>query len=109
MSEDESDLDAAHEKVREARLLEKLDRDGELLQLHELLSQEPMRDFLWRVLARCHVFQSTYNRNFGDMALAEGQRNVGLWLLSEICEADPLAEIAMKQKANLLAKPKRRS
>ena len=103
MSDDIVDPEEAQDEVKEKRLLEAMDRDGELLQLKTLLDQEPVRDLLWRVLNKCRVFQSTYNKNFGDMAFSEGQRNIGLWLLSEICEADPRAEIAMKQKANQLA------
>lgn len=97
------DFEGAQQQVQEKRLLEQLDRDGELGQLRELLTHESLRDFLWRVLGKCHIYESTYQRNFGDMALLEGKRQVGLWLLSEICEADPQAEIQMKQKANLLA------
>lgn len=103
MSEDELDLDEAQIQVQENRLLEQMDRDGELAQLNTLLQDESLRDFLWRILCQCHIYQSTYQRNFGDMALLEGKRQVGLWLLSEICEADASAEIAMKQKANRLA------
>lgn len=103
MSDEPEELDDVQAHVQEKRLLEELDRDGELAQLRELMSQEPARDFLWRVLTRCHVYGVVYNKNFGDMAFAEGQRNIGLWLLSEICEADPSAEIAMKRKANDLA------
>lgn len=103
MSDDDVDLDSAQAQVQENRLLEEMDRDGELAQLGKLLQDESARDFLWRLLCHCNIFQSTYQRNFGDMALLEGKRQVGLWLLSEICEADPLAEIAMKQKANRLA------
>lgn len=97
------DPEDVQQQVQEKRLLEELDRDGEVLQLNELLKLEPARDFLWRVLSKCHLYESTYQRNFGDMALLEGKRQVGLWLLSEICEADPHAEIRMKQKANLVA------
>lgn len=103
MNDDTPDLEEAQQQVHERRLLEELDRDGELGQLRELLTHESLRDFLWRVLGKCHIYESTYQRNFGDMALMEGKRQVGLWLLSEICEADPQAEILMKQKANLLA------
>lgn len=105
MNEDEEsvDLEGAQLQVQERRLLEELDRAGELAQLNELLQTESLRDFLWRVLSKCHLYESTYQRNFGDMALLEGKRQVGLWLLSEICAADPHAEIRMKQKANLLA------
>lgn len=97
---DALDLEAAQSQVQKTRLLEEMDRDGEIAQLNALLQDEPMRDFLWRVLGHCHIFQSTYQKNFGDMALLEGKRQIGLWLLNEICEADPQAEIAMKQKAN---------
>lgn len=100
---DALDLDADHTQVQKTRLLEEIDRDGEVGQLGTLLQDEGMRDFLWRVLSQCHIFQSTYQKNFGDMALLEGKRQIGLWLLSEICAADPQAEIAMKQKANRLA------
>lgn len=104
MTEDENpdaiDLDETQIQVQKNRLLEQMDRDGEIAQLKALLQDEPMRDFLWRILAKCHIYESTYQRNFGDMALMEGQRQIGLWLLSLVCEADPLAEIAMKQKAN---------
>jgi hypothetical protein len=103
VTDEPEELEEVQAQVQEKRLLEAMDRDGELNQLRELMSQEPTRDFLWRVLNKCRVFQSTYNKNFGDMAFAEGQRNIGLWLLSEICEADPSAEIAMKRKANDLA------
>lgn len=107
MIEDENpdaiDLDASEAQVQKNRVLEEMDRDGEIAQLNALLQDEGTRDFLWRVLGHCHIFQSTYQKNFGDMALLEGKRQIGLWLLNEICEADPLAEIAMKAKANQLA------
>lgn len=100
---DALDLDAAQGQVQQTRLLEEMDRDGELGQLGTLLQDEAFRDFLWRVLSKCHIYQSTYQKNFGDMALLEGKRQIGLWLLSEVCEADPGAELAMKDKANRLA------
>lgn len=103
MNDEPEELEGAQAEVQEKRLLEAMDRAGELNQLRELLVLEPARDLLWRVLNKCRVFQSTYNKNFGDMAFAEGQRNIGLWLLSEVCEADPQAEIAMKAKANAIA------
>lgn len=93
------DFDAAADQVRLARVLEALDRGGEVQQLTALLQQEPVRDVLWRILEKCRIYASVYNRNFGDMALEEGKRQIGLWLLSEICEADPTAEMKMRRKA----------
>lgn len=97
------DLDADQQEVQHERLLEALDRTGEVQQLAGLLQTEGVRDLMWRVLARCGIYGTTYSKNFGDMAFAEGRRSVGLWLLSEICEADPQAEMLMRQKANRLA------
>lgn len=102
------DLEAAHEEVRKHRLLEALDRKGEIGQLALLLQQEPVRDVLWRILSKCGIYNTTYNKNFGDMALAEGKRQIGLWLLSEICEADAQAEMLMRRKAVELEHAKRR-
>jgi hypothetical protein len=90
-------------KVQERRLVEAIDRDTELEQLKALLAMEPMRDFVWRLLSRCHVYRSVYNKNFGDMALAEGARQIGLWLLSELAEANPDALLEMQLKANRIA------
>lgn len=101
IEEDESE--GREEAVKEARLLESIDEDAKVANLRRLLQDEGMRDFMWEVLTHCGIYRSTYNRNMGDMSHAEGQRNVGLWLLSEIADADPMAESVMKQKANLLA------
>lgn len=97
------DFDAAADEVQLARVLEELDREGEVKQLAALLQQEGVRDLLWRVLEKCRVYAAVYNRNFGDMALEEGKRQIGLWLLNEICEADPAAEMRMRHKAVQLA------
>lgn len=104
MSEDtDEQLDERGQEIREEQLLEALDRNGEVEQLHQLLQTEAMRDLIWRVLVKCHVYATSYSRNYGDMALAEGQRSIGLWLLSEIAEADPEAMLAMQTKSNRLA------
>jgi hypothetical protein len=97
------DFEEAAQEVQVSRVLEALDRQGEIVQLAALLQQEDVRDLLWRLLSHCHLYGSVYNKSFGDMALAEGKRQVGLWLLSEICEADPSAEMKMRQKAISLA------
>ena len=91
------------EEVEDERLIEALDREAQVAQLNVLLGDESMRDFLWRVLTKCHVFSTSFNRNFGDMALNEGQRQVGLWLLTEIAEANPDALLTMQTKANRYA------
>ena len=91
--------DDAEQRRSDRRAEEAFEREVEVKQLAQILSDEGCRDFLWRVLAHCHVFQSSYDRNFGDMARREGERDVGLWLLNEITEADPKAFVAMQLKA----------
>jgi hypothetical protein len=103
--EDQAPVDQTpeEEQVQERRLLEALDREGEIAQMKALLTSEATRDLLWRVLSKCNVFASVFDNNYGKMAFNEGRRSVGVWLLSEICEADPNAEMLMRQKANQLA------
>lgn len=95
--------------VREAQVTEAMDRETEIAQLHVLLGDEGMRDFLWRVLSKCNVFASTYSKVYGDMALNEGKRTIGLWLLSELAEANPDALLTMQTKANRLAQAQAQS
>lgn len=97
------DLDAAQQIVQRKRLLESLDEEKQVEQLKGLLTQEPVRDLLWRILARCHVFGSVFHTNYGQMSLSEGSRQIGLWLLKEIAVADPQALLTMQLKANQLA------
>lgn len=92
--------DAAQAQVAIKREDEALQRLTEVAQLKDMLELEPLRDFLWRLLGRCHAFASTWDANYGKMSFAEGERNIGLWLLHEISEANPDALLAMQTKAN---------
>lgn len=87
-------------KVARAREDEALQRLTEVEQLRQLMQIEPLRDFLWRALTHCRVFGSVWDANYGKMSFNEGGRNVGLWLLAEISEADPDALLQMQLKAN---------
>lgn len=105
MSDDEErELDADERAVRDRRLLETLDEERQVEQVRALLAQEPVRDFIWRILTKCHVFGSVFHTNYGQMSLSEGGRQIGLWLLSVIGEADPEALLTMQLKANQVAK-----
>ena len=101
--EDIPSPEEAEQRRQSRRDEEALEREIELKQLAQILADEGCRDFLWRLLSRCHVFQTSYDRNFGDMARKEGERDVGLWLLNEITEADGAAFVTMMQKAQLRA------
>jgi hypothetical protein len=100
----EEDTEGADERtpeqavVEDRRLQEQLKRRQELQELHALFDLEPFRDFYWRLMERCNVNQKVYSRNFGDMALEEGKRQVGLWLLTEVSAANPDALVTMMLK-----------
>lgn len=100
---DELDPEGREKEQADARLLESMADDAQMAILRELLQDERVRDLLWRVLGWCNIYESTYQRNFGDMALLEGKRQVGLKLLSEICASDPRAEMLMREKSIAVA------
>lgn len=100
MIEDEDEEGRAPgETVAANREREVLARIVEVAQLRELLQHEAMRDFLWRVLAHTHVFATVFDQNALRMALNEGRRQVGVWLITELNEANPDALMAMQLKA----------
>lgn len=71
------------------------------LDLFNLLQQEEFRDYLWGLLERCHMFQTTFTGN-SQSYFQEGERNVGLQVLHEINACDPDSYIKMMQKSNNL-------
>lgn len=101
--DDPLEPDAREARQTERRLLDSMAEDAQLAHFRDLLQDERVRDLMWRVLGQCNIYISTYQRNFGDMALLEGKRQVGLWLLNEICAADPNAEMLMRKKAIAVA------
>jgi hypothetical protein len=98
---DDRDEDIA--EVANARLLEELSETEKRAQLTRILQNEDVRDYLWRFLKSCNIYQTVAHTNFGSMNLLEGRRCAGLQLLNEICEADPNAEMLMRKKAIDLA------
>jgi hypothetical protein len=94
-----AEREIAEEQVAEARLLDRFTEEQKIEQLRRILQDEDVRDFLWRLLKHCNVYVTTFDNNFGRMSFNEGARNIGLRLLSDICEADPSAEMKMRRKA----------
>ena len=80
MSEELDPLDereAEQKEVADARLIEELSADDQLKQLQRILQDENVRDFLWRFLVTCNIYQTVANNNFGTMCLQEGRRQAG--------------------------------
>lgn len=68
------------------------------LHLFNLLQKEEFRDYIWALLERCHMFQTTFTGN-SQSYFQEGERNVGLQVLHEMNACDPDAYIKMMQKS----------
>jgi hypothetical protein len=93
-----ADKDAVAQRDRET--LRK--REGELADLRAVMADQVAARVLWRVLERCHVYQTSFTGHGSRDSFLEGERNIGLFLISEMIEADP------KGYANLLTKEKSR-
>lgn len=63
---------------------DKLARDNEDLDLKWLMGSKRGRRIVWRFLEFAGVFRLSFNTNAMQMAFAEGNRNSGLRMLSQI-------------------------
>jgi hypothetical protein len=82
-----------------ARAREGLERDNELNDLRDILIDERVRDFLWRMLAKAGMFRTHFNANAAIMGHNTGLADMGTAILNEILEANPEAWIVMQQRA----------
>jgi len=57
--------------------------------LGNVLKTEEGRKFLWMHMEDCNIFAPVFDKDHAVMALAEGRRQVGLRLMSEISTAFP--------------------
>lgn len=73
-------------------------REQELNDLRSLLSTDYGKRFLSRLVERAGVFQPTYasGTNPSDFAFMEGRREMGLFIIGEITQANTDAWIAMQ-------------
>ena len=85
-------------KVKEAKKSNKETRDIELNDLKVVLGTESGRRAIWRILERCGIYRSSFTGNSQTFML-EGERNIGLFLLTEIEEADQDAMFKMMKEA----------
>jgi hypothetical protein len=65
-----------------------------------LMSTTFGREWMWDVLSRCHCFATTFNGDALQSAFAEGQRAIGLSLLSDIMIACPDQYIQAMRESN---------
>lgn len=90
------DEELALDKVRASEAVE---RDNEIAELREILTDIKVRKFLWRMLAKAGMFRTHFNPNAAIMGHNTGLADMGTAILNEILEANPEAWIVMQQDA----------
>jgi len=98
LSSEEKQYDASDEQqVKSKKTRAKIDRDNQLSSMRDIVESDGGQEFLWRLLARCKVYETSFTGN-SQTFFNEGKREVGLWVLSEIVAADPAAYAKMMMK-----------
>jgi hypothetical protein len=92
---------ADEEQVREAKGKAKLGRDRELDDVREILSSPAGRRFYWRYLEECKLYKQCADHSGSWTYFNEGQRNIGLKLLSDLNEACPEAYLVMLKEKEI--------
>lgn len=85
---------------QEASKKQKLRRDNELNDLRLICKTEHGRRFVWRLLEQAGVWRSTYTGEALSAAFAEGKRNTGLMVFSDVMEACPDQYLVMANEAS---------
>ena len=75
-------------QVKKRRTKAKIRRDREKEEIKQILATPFGRRFLWRVLRECGLWKTFSYDGAHDMAIKSGRRDIGLWLIKEIDEAD---------------------
>jgi hypothetical protein len=87
-------------EVRKRKRKAKLEQERDTEELLQLLAVPGNRAVMWRLLEYCKVYHSNpFPTSHGEMAMFEGRRMVGLWLLTEMHAADPRAYAKMRDEA----------
>ena len=81
---DPTDLQGQERSRAEADLRSKLTKDTEDSDFKWLMGSRRGRRIIWRLLDRAGVFRLSFNTNAMSMAFAEGTRNEGLRILTQI-------------------------
>ena len=89
MSEDQDPTFASRSPEEQAKADEAVlaIRNQELNDLKSILSTDHGRRFIWRILAKGRLHSLSFTGN-SRTYFNEGERNMGLWLFSEVMEAD---------------------
>jgi len=89
---------ANQDQIKNAEIKSKLNQDQVDADLRFLLSTDQGRRYIWRVLEVCGIYKSSFTGS-SETFFLEGQRNVGLKLLSDIMRVDPDSYIKMYKQS----------
>ena len=92
-----------HEQERlqiDKELKKRLERETEEADIKWLMAGKQGRRIVWRMLERSGVYRSTFNSDSMLMAFAEGNRNSGLMLMTQVTTLcpDEYAEMLRESK-----------
>jgi hypothetical protein len=74
--------------VKSRKKRHKLLEERQIEELRQMIDTPGGRWLLWRILEKTGLFSSLSHSNPHEMAISSGARDVGLWLIGEINEAD---------------------
>jgi hypothetical protein len=86
--------------VKQKKTKAQLRQEREQEEVRALLQVPGNRYFLWKLLSRCKLFDTSSHLDAHAMAIHSGRRDVGIELLKEITEASPDILYTMKMEAN---------
>lgn len=84
---------------KRANAADQVERDNEIKELREILLDQKVRKFLWRMMAKAGMFRTHFNPNAAIMGHNTGLADMGTAILNEVLEANPEAWIVMQQDA----------
>lgn len=89
------------EKLKRKATVDTLRRRQELQDVAFVLSTEQGRRFYWRLMRSCGINRSSFTGN-NTTFFNEGERNVGLRMLSDLEESDPTAYLKCLEESRKL-------
>lgn len=78
------------ERLKRREALDNIHRKRELNDVAFILATPEGRRFYWRWMSRCGIFKSSFTGN-NTTFFNEGERNIGIEMLSDMNTADPEA------------------
>lgn len=85
------DKEQAFTREQDAR-----EHDALMEDLSKILCEEWGRRYMWRLLSFCRVMDRSMDKDSHIMAFREGQRDIGIRLMRDIYEAEPVAYETMR-------------